>query len=354
MNFSEDELADMVLVLGECYNNSLLACRVYKQKYPERRAPQVSAFKRVLDRFLTKKVVHYQKNTRQQPILNEDNQLQVMAAVVEDPHRSVRDISRLLNISKTSVSRIIIKHKFHPYHVELHQALYEHDFEQRIRFCEWASEKINIDFNFFNNVMFSDESTFHRNGHINRHNLHFYADENPHLIRQVDAQHRWSINVWAGIVGERVIGPYFFNRTLTIEIYLDFLSNILPELLEDVPLNIRRIMWIQHDGAPAHFSRQVLRFLNRNYPDRWIGRGSRFPWPPRSPDLTKLDFFFWGFIKSVVYNIPPTTRQDMMERIRQAFTMVTPEMLVKVNMEMHERIRICLQQNGRHFEQLLT
>ncbi|GBM88486.1 hypothetical protein AVEN_269361-1 [Araneus ventricosus] len=29
-------------------------------------------------------------------------------------------------------------------------------------------------------------------------------------------------------------------------------------------------------------------------PDRWIGRGGPVLWPPRSPDLTPLDFFPMG------------------------------------------------------------
>ena len=32
--------------------------------------------------------------------------------------------------------------------------------------------------------------------------------------------------------------------------------------------------------------REVARF-----PDAWIGRGGPIPWPPRSPDLSPLDFF---------------------------------------------------------------
>lgn len=239
MNFSQDELADMVLIMGECSTNSLLASRVYKQKYPERRAPHPSAFKRVINRFSTMKCVSYGQRIKQKPILNEVNQMGVMTAVVEDPHRSVRDISRLLNISKSSVGRIIKMHKFHPYRIQLHQALNADDFDRRRTFCEWAFDKINTDANFFNMVLFSDESTFHKNGHVNRHNLHYYADENPHFMRQVDAQHRWSINVWAGILGQRIIGPYFFDGPLTGERYLHFLSNYLPELLEDVPLNVR-------------------------------------------------------------------------------------------------------------------
>ena len=33
------------------------------------------------------------------------------------------------------------------------------------------------------------------------------------------------------------------------------------------------------------------RTCTRNFPGRWIGREGTPPWPPRSPDLTPLDFF---------------------------------------------------------------
>ena len=61
------------------------------------------------------------------------------------------------------------------------------------------------------------------------------------------------MNVWAGILGDRIIGPHVFNGPLTGNMYSAFLEWTLPELLEDVPLDIRRRMWYQHDGAPAHF-----------------------------------------------------------------------------------------------------
>ena len=38
-------------------------------------------------------------------------------------------------------------------------------------------------------------------------------------------------------------------------------------------------------------------------------------WPPRSPDLTPLDFFLRRHVKSVVYINPVNTRQELIERI---------------------------------------
>ncbi|PNF38659.1 hypothetical protein B7P43_G01211, partial [Cryptotermes secundus] len=50
----------------------------------------------------------------------------------------------------------------------------------------------------------------------------------------------------------------------------------------------------QQDGAP----------LNATFQNRWIGRGGPIRWPPRSPVLTPLDFFLWGYVKDRVF-VPP-------------------------------------------------
>ncbi|GFV40335.1 uncharacterized protein TNCV_4900541 [Trichonephila clavipes] len=37
--------------------------------------------------------------------------------------------------------------------------------------------------------------------------------------------------------------------------------------------------------------------------DRLISRFGPVNWPPRSCDLTPLDYFLWGYVKSLVYGI---------------------------------------------------
>ena len=52
------------------------------------------------------------------------------------------------------------------------------------------------------------------------------------------------MNVWAGILADRIIRPHVFPGLLTGNMYsaLKFLEWTLPELLEDVPFDIRRRM----------------------------------------------------------------------------------------------------------------
>ena len=83
--------------------------------------------------------------------------------------------------------------------------------------------------------------------------------------------------------------------------YCIFLERVLLDLMGDVPAATRQNIWFQQDGAPAHFSYTVREYLNRPYLNCYIGRGGPVEWPARSSDLTHLDFYLRGHMKSVVY-----------------------------------------------------
>ena len=84
--------------------------------------------------------------------------------------------------------------------------------------------------------------------------MHYWANENPRWMRTVPFQHPWSVNCWCGIVGDHVIGLYFFEGRLTGQVFANSLQNVLLQLMEDVPLNVRMNMCVQHDGAPLHYA----------------------------------------------------------------------------------------------------
>jgi hypothetical protein len=88
-----------------------------------------------------------------------------------------------------------------------------------------------------------------------------------------------------------------------------------------------RIHFQQH-GAHPHYLEEVREYLNTRFPSRWIGRAAPIAWPPRSPDLTPLDFFLWGFIKDreFVPNLPANVA-ELRTRITAAVAKMTPEML---------------------------
>jgi hypothetical protein len=87
----------------------------------------------------------------------------------------MRTISRLYGVSKSLVQRILKE-------------------------CQHADNP-----NFLDRVIFTDESCFTRNGVFNSRNYHVWAGENPNATRPRAFQHRFSINLWAGILGDRIV-----------------------------------------------------------------------------------------------------------------------------------------------------
>ena len=154
------------------------------------------------------------------------------------------------------------------------QELKPTDFPKRVEFCQFIQEKLHEDNNFLDKILFSDGARFSKNGAVNRHNCHYYSQVNPRWIRGTHFQNIIiSVNVWCGIINDHIIGPYFFDGNLNGEMYLQFLETQLGPLLEEIDLDMRRVMWFQHDGAPPHFHHIVRQHLNENFASRWVGRG---------------------------------------------------------------------------------
>ena len=74
-------------------------------------------------------------------------------------------------------------------------------------------------------------------------------------------------------------------------------------------------MYFQRDGAPPHYTRHVRDYLNESFPNRWLGLGGPVAWPPRSPDLTPLDYYLWGHMKTLVYETKVDSRAALRDRV---------------------------------------
>ena len=86
--------------------------------------------------------------------------------------------------------------------------------------------------------------------------------------------------------------------------------------------------------------------LNERFPDAWIGRGGPIPWPPRSPDLSPLDFFLWGYIKNIVY----AEKIHLQDRITSTIETVTRDVIQKTWQEIEFCLDVSRATNGAHIE----
>lgn len=354
--FSNLDMRDMISVYAQEDFCGRAAARRYSVLYPNRRQPDHKLFKNLYDRLGETGSFRPKSHNGRPKMITPDQEEDVLVRVAEDTQISTRRLSAATLLSRASIHRTIQKENLYPYHFTPVQSLIPVDYPARLQFSRFLLNKHNDDPTFLKKILFTDEATFTRRGIFNWRNSHSWELENPHLPRVTHFQHEFSINVWCGIIGNCFIGPHELPARLNGDMYLHFLENTLEELLDDVPLNLRHNYWFMQDGAPAHFQNVVRDHLNHRFPHRWIGRGSEFPWPPRSPDLNPLDFYFWGHMKSIVYEHPVNTRAELWLKIQEAANSMRNDQEsigFKVRRSLTNRLRKCVEKNGAHFENLL-
>ncbi|GFU67388.1 DUF4817 domain-containing protein [Trichonephila clavipes] len=185
-------------------------------------------------------------------------------------------------------------------------AIHQNDHQARRRFVEWAQNEIAVVPDFHKRILFSDEAHFWLNGYVNKQNGRIWSEANPQVYVETPL-HPEKLTVWCALWASGIIGPYFFKN--------DEAHNEL---------------WFQQDGATCHTARATIDLLKDTFGDRLISRFGPVNWPPRSCDLTPLDYFLWGYVKSLVYADKPQTLDHLEDNIRRVIVDIRPQMLEKV------------------------
>jgi len=103
----------------------------------------------------------------------------------------------------------------------------------------------------------------------------FCSKENPNFTQELE-HNPPHLMVWASMSSDCLIGPYLIDGPVNVASYSAMLETwLIPKLRDSRLLDD---VWLQHDGAPAHFALSVRYVLNECFPGRSTGRGS-----PTSP-----------------------------------------------------------------------
>jgi len=258
-------------------------------------------------------------------------------------------------MSYTSLWRILhLDLHLHPYKVQITQQLKPADHSRRHRYASWVLEQLTINTGFSNNIFFSDEAHFSLGGYVNKQNCRIWGSENPQVIEEMPL-HPDKVTVWCALWSKGVIGPYFFEdangQTVTVnsERYGRMIRDFFWPAIEDHDLDD---MWFQ-DGATSHTTRPIMALLREKFPGRVISRFGDVNWPPRSCDLTPLDFFLWGYAKDRVYANNPQTLDALKTNITQVMAEIPPEMCEKVVKNYLKRIACCRKSRGGHLNDIV-
>lgn len=145
------------------------------------------------------------------------------------------------------------------------------------------------------------------------------------------------------IVSRKNYWTYFFDKCINSDNYIQ----IINEFYNKLNFTERVTYYFQQDNAPAHTSHKTGDVLKKYFGNRLI------KFPPRSADLTPLDFYLWGHIKQLVYKDNPKTIPELKDSITKAINSVSAETLKKVIYNMKKRAELCIEMKGEHFEHML-
>jgi len=213
MDFTNEDLFNIVMIYSECHRVLQRTCDVFQQRFPQRPAINVRKLKRILKN-LKEHGSFEVKKVRRQTVINEENTITVLAYFHALPSNSIFDAVRDLGLGYSSIQKILKRNNFFPYKIDIVQFLKDTDFQRRIQFCEWLLTKTQEDDNFLKTIIWSDESKFTKNGIFNRRNSHLWALEKPTEARVSNFQESWSFNVYCAIKDNEVAVLKFYDGNL--------------------------------------------------------------------------------------------------------------------------------------------
>ncbi|GFV06714.1 putative DD41D transposase [Trichonephila clavipes] len=231
-------------------------------------------------------------------------------------------------------------------------AIHQNDHQARRRFVEWTQNEIAVVPDFHKRILFSDEAHFWLNGYVNKQNGRIWSEANPQVYVETPLHSRKTdcLVRFMGWWNPSSKNDEGHNVTVNGDRYRAMITNFfIPELNNhDV-----QELWFQQDGAICHTARATINLLKDAFGDRLISRFGPGNWPPRSCVLTPLDYFLWGYVKSLVYADKPQTLDHLEDNIRRVIADIRPQMLEKVIENWTSRLDYIRASRGSHMPEII-
>lgn len=319
--------------------------------------PSRSSLNAMWTRFNTESLISKKKQTGR-PRRNRDDIIRLLSSGGKFSLRKIADECKcsIGLVQKVAKKELKMRYYFQRTGQVLNEAniLYRFQFSQRL-LDMFNSKTIDID-----NFCIIDKSYIEVGEHRHKQNNGFWRKsgdtwEIPITERPLNPKHIMIFCVLHSKLG--VIGPYFMKdidplRTSMNQYnFMAMVDLVVPQIKEKLGPLFETCWWFQ-DGAPPHFAKNSIEKLKSYFGNRICARGSEFSWPPFSPDLTPLDYWFWNGMKTYVGSQCPQTLDQVESIVKEYCSFVTPQMVRKAIHDMPARLQCLREREGRHFEHI--
>ena len=118
--------------------------------------------------------------------------------------------------------------------------------------------------------------------------------------------------VWYGLTYDGPTKPVFLPEKTSFNSNF-YIKNVLPVAQRDGMKLIGKDFVYQQDGATSHTSQETISAI-KNMDIELIGPDV---WPPNSPDLNPLDYFFWNEVENRLKKKSYKNKQELMKKIEE-------------------------------------
>ena len=220
--YSFQEQAEMVFMYGQAGGNGQEAAWKYRATYPDRQYhPHHTTFGAIYRHSCEHGSFETDEHAGwPQTVRTSDVEEHVLHDIENNSATSSRQVACQHGVSQRTVICILHDNRYYPYHLQCVQGLSPADFPPQKRFCCRLVQQAVTIMGFLSSVLFTDEATFGHDGIITLHNSHLQATDNPQGMVEASYQQWFSINVWAGIIADHLLGPVLLPQCLNGEMYL--------------------------------------------------------------------------------------------------------------------------------------
>src|SRR6185437_9724828 len=187
------------------------------------------------------------KKLRSKTVLTLNKLTEINQRLRNSPTKSLRRLSAQSHVSMTAAFQATRQLGMKAYRISVQHELRPADYAKRLNFCNWVRDQILHGHIEPNSLFFTDEAWFHLTGYVNSQNNRYWSNENPHQLHEVPL-HDAKVGVWCAISRTRLIGPIFFDDTVTSRRYID---NILNPFFEQLTEEEKFGGTFQQDNATA-------------------------------------------------------------------------------------------------------
>lgn len=318
--------------------NQVIVARLYESGYDAKRILNlnIKGLNRstVYDQISTLNAhgeIGFRQGPGRQKKLDEDDVIAIVDYLTENLDASCPDISTYMsklrgrNISAKVVRNALSELGYSFKEPRIAFLLSENHKKLRV---EWAKANNHRD---WKKVIFSDETTFW----LGRSGVARWTppdEENVHMVPKGVPK----LNLWGAISWNGKVSLYIFRQNLTGKLYVDILSQKLPEMKQ---LYSSTSAWtLQQDNDPKHTSRVSKAWFVNN-------RVHPLPWPSYSPDLNPIENL-WGYLKKAVAKKKPKTLDELEKYLLELWEQIDDSYIQKLVISMPNRCSEVMINNG--------